>query len=173
MDIKLLRIDSRLLHGQVATDWAKSLQIDRIIIVCDRITNDNIYKTLLLQAAPPGIKVNVITISKMLRVYRANKLTDKVLLLVETPLDAMRLVAGGMQLEEINLGSLSFDMKRKLITETIAVSPQDINVLSWLRRRGIKLDHRKVSSDPKKDLWKLLCDKGLVTDEVKDQEMKF
>ena len=36
MDVKLLRIDSRLLHGQVATDWAKNTAIERILVVCDQ-----------------------------------------------------------------------------------------------------------------------------------------
>ena len=38
--------------------------------------------------------------------------------------------------------------------------------LAWIRRRGIELDYRKVSSDPKRDLWKVLCDKGLVKDKL-------
>lgn len=64
MDVKLLRIDSRLLHGQVATDWAKNTAIERILVVCDQAAGDNIRKTLLMQAAPPGIKVHVLTVSK-------------------------------------------------------------------------------------------------------------
>ena len=55
MDVKLLRIDSRLLHGQVVTDWAKNTAIERILVVCDQAAGDNIRKTLLMQAAPPGI----------------------------------------------------------------------------------------------------------------------
>ncbi len=53
-----------------------------------------------------------------------------------------------------------------MITETIAVNEQDVLALAWIRRRGIELDYRKVSSDPKRDLWKLLCDKGLVKDKL-------
>ena len=54
----------------------------------------------------------------------------KVLVLVETPVDAMRLIAGGLNTTSVNLGSLSFDATRKMITETIAVNEQDVFSLS-------------------------------------------
>ena len=166
MDVKLLRIDSRLLHGQVATDWAKNANVERILIVCDQAASDSIRKTLLIQAAPPGLKVHVLTLAKMIRLSRDERFSKlKVLILVENPIDAMRLVSGGVGVSSINLGSLSFDATRKMITETIAVNEQDIVALTWLKKRGIELDYRKVSSDPKRDLWKVLCDKGLVNEE--------
>lgn len=66
MEIRLMRIDSRLLHGQVATNWAKVLKVDRILVVSDQVARDNIRKTLIRQASPPGIKVHVIPLMKML-----------------------------------------------------------------------------------------------------------
>ncbi len=68
MDIRLARIDDRLIHGQVATAWSKMTGINRIIVVSDEVANDQLRKFLLKEAAPPGIKSNVVTVAKMLEV---------------------------------------------------------------------------------------------------------
>ncbi len=52
MDIRLLRIDDRLIHGQVATTWAKSTGISRIIVVSDQVASNSLQKLLLKQASP-------------------------------------------------------------------------------------------------------------------------
>ena len=55
----LARIDSRLLHGQVATAWTKTTQPTRIIVVSDTVAKDDLRKKLIQQAAPPGVKAHV------------------------------------------------------------------------------------------------------------------
>ncbi|GAJ27200.1 PTS system, mannose-specific IIB component [Liquorilactobacillus sucicola DSM 21376 = JCM 15457] len=163
MEVQLLRIDSRLLHGQVATNWAKALNIDRILVVSDRVAQDVMRKVLITQAAPPGIKANVITVEKMIRIYQDLRFFSlKPMVLVEDPIDAKRLVEGGIKVETINIGAVSFDNSRVMVTDTVAVSPEDVKALKWLHERGIRLDVRKVSSDNPKNLWKSLVEKGLV-----------
>ena len=51
MDVRLMRIDSRLLHGQVATNWAKTAKIDRILVVSDSVAKDELRKVIIMQAA--------------------------------------------------------------------------------------------------------------------------
>ena len=60
MDIRLVRIDDRLIHGQVATVWTRLSKAERIIVISDEVARDHLRKTLLRQVAPPGVKVNVI-----------------------------------------------------------------------------------------------------------------
>ena len=87
---------------------------------------------------------------------------EKVLLLVESPQDALRLILGGVVVSRINIGSLSFDNSKKMISDTVAVSQRDIQVFQLLHQHGIHLEIQQVSSDSKKDIWKLLKNKKLV-----------
>ena len=64
MNITLARIDDRLIHGQVTTVWSKVANAQRIIICNDDVYNDEVRRTLLRQAAPPGMKVNVVNLEK-------------------------------------------------------------------------------------------------------------
>ncbi|WP_283601578.1 PTS sugar transporter subunit IIB [Ligilactobacillus aviarius] len=87
---------------------------------------------------------------------------EKVLLLVESPQDALRLILGGVVVSRINIGFLSFDNSKKMISDTVAVSQRDIQVFQLLHQHGIQLEIQQVSSDSKKDIWKLLKNKKLV-----------
>ncbi|WP_057895683.1 PTS system mannose/fructose/N-acetylgalactosamine-transporter subunit IIB [Liquorilactobacillus oeni] len=160
MNVRLLRIDSRLLHGQVATNWAKITKVERILVASDGVARDRIRKTLIVQAAPPGIKVNIVTIAKMIRIYHDLRFsTFNVMILVENPIDAKKLIAGGIEVRSVNIGAISFDNSRKMITDTIAVNQEDAAAFKWMHERQIKLDVRKVSGDSSKDLWKYLDSK--------------
>lgn len=163
MNVRMLRIDSRLLHGQVATSWAKETKADRILVVSNAVARDSLRRTLIMQAAPPGVRANVLTVSKMLRIYYDSRFDFiNAMILVENPVDAMRLISGGMRIPTVNVGSVSFDATRRMVTDTIAVNRDDITVFVWMHRKGIELDYRKVASDSAKDFWKCLCEKGFV-----------
>ena len=73
MKINLVRIDDRLIHGQVATVWSKEANAQRIIICSDEVAKDKIRKTLLVQVGPPGVKVSVVDVAKAVRVYNNPK----------------------------------------------------------------------------------------------------
>ena len=64
MDIKLLRIDSRLVHGQVANNWAGTLGAEAILAVSDGAANDELRKTLMLQTGGGKVKVHVLGVEK-------------------------------------------------------------------------------------------------------------
>ena len=163
LQVQLLRIDSRLLHGQVATNWARVLKIDRIIVASDSVAQDAIRKTLIKQASPPGLRTHIVPIQKVIRINQDSRFDgEKVLLLVESPQDALRLILGGVVVSRINIGSLSFDNSKKMISDTVAVSQRDIQVFQLLHQHGIHLEIQQVSSDSKKDIWKLLKNKKLV-----------
>lgn len=65
MEIRLARIDDRLIHGQVATVWTKETQVERIIVISDDVAKDEVRKTLLTQVAPPGVKASVVDVQKV------------------------------------------------------------------------------------------------------------
>lgn len=88
MKINLVRIDDRLIHGQVATVWSKEANAQRIIICSDEVAKDQIRKTLLLQVGPPGVKVSVVDVAKAVRVYNNPKYEkDTVFFLYTCPQD--------------------------------------------------------------------------------------
>lgn len=160
LEIGLARVDSRLLHGQVATAWTKSVQPDRIIVVSDGVSKDELRKTLLVNAAPVGVKVNVVPIQKLVDIWDDPRFKGtKALLLFETPQDVEKAVQGGVKLNTVNLGSMSHSEGKHMVTNAIAVDDNDMKTFEYLRDNGIKFDVRKVPADQSKDIFALLKDK--------------
>ncbi|MBL4931468.1 MULTISPECIES: mannose/fructose/sorbose PTS transporter subunit IIB [Clostridium] len=149
MKIVLARIDDRLIHGQVATVWSKVSGCERIIVVSDEVAKDELRSTLLVQVAPPGIKAHVLNIEKAIRVYNNPKNDFKALLLFTNPTDVLRLVEGGVKIESVNIGGMSFKEGKRQVTGTISVNEQDENAFKELNKRGIELEIRVVASDSK------------------------
>jgi PTS system mannose-specific IIB component len=149
MKIVLARIDDRLIHGQVATVWSKVSGCEKIIVVSDEVAKDELRSTLLVQVAPPGIKAHVLSIDKAIRVYNNPKNDFKALLLFTNPTDVLRLVEGGVKIESVNIGGMSFKEGKRQVTGTISVNEQDENAFKELNKRGIELEIRVVASDSK------------------------
>lgn len=157
MEIRLVRIDDRLIHGQVATVWTKSTNVNRILVVSDHVAQDVLRKALLVQAAPPGVKVNVITVEKMLEIFPDNRFDEvKAMLLFTNPQDVKRVVAGGVHFNSVNIGGMSFTSGKRMITNAVAVNEQDIHAFKFLHEQGIQLEIRKVVADNQVNLMDLL-----------------
>ena len=132
MKINLVRIDDRLIHGQVATVWSKEANAQRIIICSDEVAKDQIRKTLLLQVGPPGVKVSVVDVAKAVRVYNNPKYEkDTVFFLYTCPQDVLRMAEAGVPIKSVNIGGMAFKK---------------------LHEMGIELEIRPVATDKKVDL---------------------
>ncbi|WP_034538321.1 mannose/fructose/sorbose PTS transporter subunit IIA [Carnobacterium inhibens] len=151
MQYVLARIDSRLLHGQVATAWTKTTGPTRIIVVSDTVAKDELRKKLIQQAAPPGVKAHVVPVEKMIELAKDDQHFggQKALLLFENPQDALRAVEGGVPLETINVGSMAHSIGKVQPNKVLAFDQKDIDAFKKLKEAGISFDVRKVPNDSK------------------------
>lgn len=155
--INLARIDSRLLHGQVATAWTPASKANRIIVVSDAVAKDEMRKTLITQAAPSGVKANVVPIKKMIEVAKDPRFGEtKALLLFETPQDALAAIEGGVPVETLNVGSMAHSTGKTMLNSVLSVNKDDVAAFEKLRDLGVKFDVRKVPNDSKSDLFALI-----------------
>ena len=153
----LARIDTRLLHGQVATAWTKSVQPNRIITVSDSVSKDELRKSMIVEAAPPGVKANVIPIDKMIQIEQDDRFGNvKAMLLFETPQDALRAIEGGVQIKTLNLGSMAHTQGKVALTKAISMSKEDIETFEKLLKLGVQIDVRKVPSDTPENFENIL-----------------
>jgi PTS system mannose-specific IIB component len=163
MEISFVRIDDRLIHGQVATVWTKTSGCNRIMCCSDDVAKDTMRKQLLLQVAPPGVKAYVVPIAKAIEAYKNPKYnTFKTLFLFTNPTDALRAVEGGIPFKSINLGGMCFKEGTTLISTAVAVGPEDVKSLVKLHDMGIEVEIRKLSNEPKGNLMSALKAKNLI-----------
>ncbi|EUJ46968.1 mannose/fructose/sorbose PTS transporter subunit IIB [Listeria riparia] len=162
MDIRLARIDDRLIHGQVATVWTKETKVERIIVCNDDVAKDEIRSTLLKQVAPPGVKSSVVDVEKAIRVYNNPKYeTTPAMLLFTNPTDVLRMVEAGVPIKTVNIGGMAYREGRTQITNAVSVGPEDITAFRALNDKGIELEIRKVAADSKVMMIPLLDKESL------------
>ena len=154
----LARIDSRLLHGQVATAWTKATNPTRIIVVSDAVAKDDLRKKLIQQAAPPGVKAHVVPVEKMIELAKDDQHFggQRALLLFENPQDVLRAVEGGVPLETVNVGSMAHSPGKVQPNKVLAFSQADIDTFNKLKEAGINFDVRKVPNDSKGNMDEIL-----------------
>lgn len=161
MQIRLARIDDRLIHGQVATVWAKEAGAERIIVVSEEVANDEVRRTLVKQAAPPGIKANIVNVEKAVKVYNNPKYAEEtVFYLFTNPSEVLAMVQNGVPIKSINIGGMHFKDGRTQVTKGISVDQQDVDAFRKLAEIGVELDLRMVATDSKGDFEAKLKEAG-------------
>ena len=105
--IKLVRVDHRLLHGQVAFTWTKNLGVDCILIANDEVAADKLRMAALRMAAPAGVKVVIKNIEDSVAAIQSGK-TDKyhLMIILESIKDADRLTEKLPMIKHVNLGGV-------------------------------------------------------------------
>ncbi|PWM35424.1 MAG: PTS mannose transporter subunit EIIAB [Coriobacteriia bacterium] len=155
--IAAVRIDTRLLHGQVATAWTKQIAPDRIIVVSDGVAHDQLRKTMIEQAAPPGVPANVVPIKKMIEVSKDPRFgATKVFLLFENPQDLLKAIEGGVDIKKANIGSMAHSVGKVVVTNAIAMGEDDVKTIEAIRAKGVELEARKVPADVSEDIDAML-----------------
>ena len=154
----LARIDSRLLHGQVATAWTKTMNPTRIIVVSDGVAGDKLRKNLIQQAAPPGVKAHVVPVEHMIKLAKDDQHFggQRAMLLFENPQDVLRAVEGGIPLKTINVGSMAHSIGKVQPNKVLAFDQNDIDTFKKLEKAGLNFDVRKVPSDSKGNMDEII-----------------
>ena len=161
LKIVLARIDTRLLHGQVATSWTKATNPDRIIVVSDTVSKDELRKKLIEQAAPPGVKAHVIPLDKLVEVSKDTRFGNtKALLLFENPQDALKVIEKGVEIKELNIGSMAHSVGKVMVSTSLSMDQNDVETYKKLADLNVKFDVRKVVADKPADLFKLISAKA-------------
>lgn len=157
LKINLARIDTRLLHGQVATAWTPASKADRIIVASDSVAKDELRKQLIKQAAPGGVKANVVPISKLIEASKDPRFGNThTLILFETVQDALRAIEGGVEIKELNVGSMAHSTGKTMVNNVLSMDKDDVAAFEKLRDLGVSFDVRKVPNDSKKNLFELI-----------------
>ncbi|MFM0785373.1 PTS sugar transporter subunit IIB [Streptococcus suis] len=157
LKINLARIDTRLLHGQVATAWTPASKADRIIVASDTVAQDELRKQLIKQAAPGNVKANVVPIKKLIEVSKDPRFGNThALILFETPQEALEAIEGGVEIKELNVGSMAHSTGKTMVNTVLSMDKDDVATFERLRELGVKFDVRKVPNDSPKDLFELI-----------------
>lgn len=145
-----IRIDDRLIHGQVATMWTNELGATRIMVINDEVANNDMQKSLLRMAAPPNVSTSIITRETAVKNISAGKYKgQRVFIVVKSPIDILYLLNNGLVIKEINVGNMSAKSNTEVIKTTISVTKEEKEAFKELIERGVDVTAIMTPGAPK------------------------
>lgn len=159
--ISMLRVDDRLIHGQVAVMWSKQLAVTRIIVANDTIAANELQAGALKMAAPAGIKAAILPIAKAQGIINDPRSASmKILVISNNPQDLRDVLKGIGEKPVLNIanyGRIGGNLAdKKKITETVYLTPEDEKTVREIHDMGIEIIYQPLPSDPREDFMKLM-----------------
>ncbi|WP_431216360.1 PTS sugar transporter subunit IIB [Puia sp. P3] len=151
--LKLIRIDDRLLHGQVAFTWTPALNIGCIVVANDRSATDEFLKMTLGLAKPAGVKLVIKTIREAIAFLNdPRNQGQSMLVLIDSVKDAHALAAEVAEVRSINFGGIRSKPGARPVSKAIALTEEDVVLIRELLNKDIELEVRQVPTDKKNAL---------------------
>ncbi len=153
-----VRIDNRLIHGQVTVAWTRRLGVRRLLVCNDDVAADELQRMLLPQAAR-GLPTEVCTVAETL----GKAAGPDLMIVAKDPEDAFRLVEGGLRPEIVNVGNVAPrpGTAYSMVTRSIAVTADEADAYRKLAAAGVPLVTQLMPHDKPAEFVPLLDRKGL------------
>ena len=152
-NILLTRIDNRLVHGQVGVTWTSTIGANLLVVVDDVVANDDIQQKLMgIAAETYGFGIRFFTIEKTINVIGKAAPHQKIFLICRTPQTVRKLVEGGIDLKDVNVGNMHFSEGKKQISSKVYVDDQDLADLRFIKQRGVNVFIQDVPGDQKEQI---------------------
>lgn len=148
MGLVLARIDQRLIHGIVVTQWTGATKAKRLMVVDDEVSQDEVQKSAMRMSKPAGTGMSIIDTATAITNFNAGKYEGhNVLLLVREPATLLKLAEGGVVIPKVNIG-IMFDGPDKItVKKMVAVNAQEVADLKALEAKGIPVTFHFVPSE--------------------------
>ena len=147
MSIELVRIDDRLIHGQIATTWINDYNIEQVLIVDDNVVQDKMQQSVISMTAPANVKVKVFGVDSFIGIYQKNPIKRRTMIVLTNSIDAYRLLAGGVQIDYLNVGGMRFLDGRTKIARAVSVTPEEREAFKKIIEMGIDVRIQMIPRD--------------------------
>ncbi|MCC8024988.1 MAG: PTS mannose/fructose/sorbose transporter subunit IIB [Clostridium sp.] len=152
------RLDERLTHGQVVTNWIHFLGVTHIVVADDGAAEDELQKSLLKMSVPAELKFVVVDIEKAISILSDKRCEDRrILAICSNPRDSYRIISAVEAIEDVNLANYGFMLKadvpdKRMITSNLAVDEEDLDYIRKIQAKVKNTYCQVLSSQPKKPI---------------------
>ena len=159
MEIVNVRIDERLIHGQVAAYWTNNLNATRIMVIDDMAAKDEIQKIALKMACPSAVKLSILPAEKAAaRLKEEAYPNDRIFIVLKGPKTVKQVYDAGYVFTVVNGGNMSNKHGSTQVKRSVSVTPEDVAAFRELNEKGIKFTAQMVPTEEKIDFMPLIKD---------------
>ena len=145
MPIVLVRVDDRLIHGQILESWVPSTRAQEVVIANDLLAEDQVQRMIMQAAIPYSINLIIDYVEKIASLLREPQAPDiRQLVIVDNPVDALRLKRAGVWFQELNLGNLATSEVAVCLSRTVSIGGESLEALRMMLREGVRVSIQTV-----------------------------
>lgn len=152
-NINLLRIDNRLVHGQVGVVWVSSVRSNLIVVIDDEVAKDTLQQQLMsLTADNSGVGIRFFGVEQAITTIPKASPSQKLFLVCRTPDVARKLVEANIGISTINVGNMHFEEGKRALSEKVFVNEQDYDDLLFIKNQNVDITIQDLPTDRKKEI---------------------
>lgn len=151
-----IRIDDRLIHGQVVEGWVPHLKAKHVVVASDEAAGDETSFALMRMALPERVHLAVLTLAQAADFIKSAPKEESILVLVPGPAEALTLLKSGAAFDRINVGGLHYSAGRIQLGKAVFLSDSDTAALREIAERGVFLEGRGIPGDTEDDILALI-----------------
>ena len=157
MDFSLVRVDNRLVHGQIIETWLPFFKATRIVVVNDEVAGSFFRETVIRMAVPREVEVVIYGVEEFGRSQIARRRDEmRTIVLFSGVNDIVRAFEAGFRFHSLNIGNLYSDRCRLQCSPSVCLDDEDIADIRFLLDAGVAVELRSVPSDRPLDFRSLL-----------------
>ena len=157
MGIVLIRIDNRLIHGQVLEAWVPYIQADCIVVANDEVAATPLKRMMMEASVPSRMRIEIGSIEEIVALFATKELDKcKSLLLFNSTGDALRAYRQGLTYQQLNLGNLHAGAGKSRLSCTIFLDQEGVEDLVQLEHAGVDITARCIPADVERSWRKLV-----------------
>ncbi|MDU5509307.1 PTS sugar transporter subunit IIB [Enterococcus gilvus] len=146
---RIVRVDYRLIHGQVVARWIKYHPVNRIIVADDELKNDDFMCDIYKMAAPGNV-VEIVSLAELDDAL--NKKNDDVMLIFKNIKNAQQALDNGVELAELNIGAVQTGKDSNFITSGVALTKEEFDDLKAMQAKGLNVYIQPIPENEKLSL---------------------
>jgi len=142
-----VRIDNRLLHGQVVQFWIPHLKVDNLLVADDEVFSNNQMQLIYRLALPADVAITFVSVDDLASEF--DKLPDNStsLVLIRSIENLVRARGCGCKIIRIMLGNIHATPERKRVTDAVYLSDEECEILCNLKKTGIEVEIQTFPGD--------------------------
>lgn len=161
MPIVNIRIDDRLIHGQVATAWSKAVAAERIMVVDNAVVKDTINKEALKLACPQQCKLSILTAQRAAEnILAGNYDAEKLFIIVKNPRTLCEMYDFGFRFDKVNVGNMGGQANTRMLAKAVSVNDVDVASFKELLEHGVTITSQMVPADDVLDFGEIIRKNG-------------
>jgi len=157
MDIALVRVDNRLIHGQILESWVPFTKSSTIIVVDDHVASDFFRETVIKMAVPREVEVIISNVEDFANNFKFRRGPGrKAIVLFSVIADALRAFQGGFTFDRLNIGNVYCEECLKQCSPSVMLGEEDVTTIRILMDKGVNIDVRCVPREKPINIRELL-----------------